>query len=73
MDALAKLGDLYIQRDQINEQIQKVEAILGADPAEPTPKQQPTQRKCTNCGEPGHRSTTCQKPRVTEMPALTVV
>jgi hypothetical protein len=35
MDALARLQDLYTQRDNLNEQISKVEELLGADPAEP--------------------------------------
>jgi hypothetical protein len=34
MDALAKLTDLYTQRDNLNNQIDQIEKLLGADPAE---------------------------------------
>lgn len=34
MDALAKLTELYKIRDQANEQIAAIEAILGAEPGE---------------------------------------
>jgi hypothetical protein len=35
MDALTKLQDLYTQRDTLNEQIGKIEALLGAEPGQP--------------------------------------
>ena len=35
MDAIAKLQDLYSLRDRTNEQIEAIERLLGADPAEP--------------------------------------
>lgn len=38
MDALAKLQNLYTQRDTLNEQIGKIETLLGAEPAQPTPR-----------------------------------
>lgn len=49
MEALAKLEELYRVRDTTNDQIEKIEAILGADPAQPKkrtrgpnkPKEQP--------------------------------
>lgn len=34
MDALAKLQSLYTQRDGLTQQIEKIEQLLGADPAE---------------------------------------
>ncbi len=35
MDALAKLTSLYEQRDSLNQQIQKVEELLGTEPSAP--------------------------------------
>jgi hypothetical protein len=36
LDALTKLQELYNQRDTLNEHIGKIEALLGAEPAQPT-------------------------------------
>ena len=35
MDAIAKLQELYNLRKRIDEQITAIEALLGADPAQP--------------------------------------
>lgn len=35
MNALEKLQDLYKTRDAVNDQIAKIEELLGADPAAP--------------------------------------
>lgn len=36
MEALAKLQSLYEQRDTLNGQILKIEALLGTEPTQPT-------------------------------------
>jgi hypothetical protein len=35
LDALARLQELYTQRDNLNDQIGKIEELLGADPGRP--------------------------------------
>ena len=54
MDALTKLQDLYTQRDTLNEQIGKIEALLGAEPTQPTQRRKrgPNKPKETQNGLP---------------------
>jgi hypothetical protein len=54
MDALKKLEELYALRDATQEQIAKVEAILGTEPG------QPVQRRKRGPNKPKPESTTHQ-------------
>jgi hypothetical protein len=59
MDALAKLQELYDLKKNTDEQIAKVEALLGADPKEAIARRKRAPQTCSNCGAEGHTARTC--------------
>jgi hypothetical protein len=59
MDALARLQELYDLKRNTDEQIAKIEALLGADPAEPIVRKKRAPQTCSICGAEGHTARTC--------------